>query len=667
MMPSFLESILLDSMLVQSAVRALALALVVGAVLTLLRVRNPHHRLAAWTAVLGGAMAMPMLMSVMIVSIPVVEPRVPAGIVAEPLAAYTSASALPIADGAAASEFQRIDGALATTESFDWPTALFVAYALVAGVLLLRLGVGLYLGVRMRATSEPIRDLWAGRADVRVSRHIRAPVTVGATILLPADYDAWSVEKRHAVLLHESAHVARGDFFVQAFAAAHRAVFWFSPLAWWLHDHLAELAEDARDAEAAAQVETRADYAAVLLDFAQAPAAPRLQFAPLAVAMARPATVRRRIEQVLEKTLPGSVGQGARALTAILVVMTACAAAVSIVRIPAADAAAGIQEVPLPPEAPLPPMAPLPPTDFDARSLELLGRSIDTRVPPVRVDLSRIGAAGGDFDVAAGIGASVLDREMEELHAAVDEAAAARDWVSESVAARIEAAAERAQRKMERAHDEVARRAEQAARLQVAAADSGTVTKETRTVGDFSGVSFGGAGKVFITVGPKASLVLEADSEILSRTRTEVDDDGVLRIRQRGGHDGWGRRGDVTAYITVPALKVARVSGSGLLKVTGLNGGQTELSISGSGNVEADGKLERLDIEISGSGSAKMESLVVGDAEVSISGSGSAIVDVRESLDVRVSGSGSVRYLGQPKDIDTSISGSGSVRRRDAT
>ncbi len=185
-------------------------------------------------------------------------------------------------------------------------------------------------------------------------------------------------------------------------------------------------------------------------------------------------------------------------------------------------------------------------------------------------------------------------------------------------------------------------------------------------MGDFSGVSFGGSGKVFITVGPKASLVLEADAQTLSRTRTEVDD-GVLRIRRRGDDDNWGHRGDITAYITVPSLKMARVSGSGDLKVTGLNGGETELSISGSGNVEADGKLQKLDVGISGSGSAKMERLIVNEADVSISGSGSAVLDVRESLDVRVSGSGSVRYITQPKDIDTTISGSGSVRRRDAT
>jgi multidrug efflux pump subunit AcrA (membrane-fusion protein) len=290
----------------------------------------------------------------------------------------------------------------------------------------------------------------------------------------------------------------------------------------------------------------------------------------------------------------------------------------------------------------------------------------------VRVDLPGIQIAGADT------GSRELDIEMETFNAemkalreAVAEAKASGNDISERVAARLEAAAERAQEQMERAQERAAeraaQRAERAQRAQLAAAEPpGPITKESRTVGDFSGVSFGGAGKVFITVGPKASVVLEADAQTLSRTKTEVDDEGVLRIRRRGD-DHWGPRGDITAHITVPSLKLARVSGSGDLKVTGLNGGETDLSISGSGNVEAQGKLQKLDVSISGSGSAKMEGLVVNEAEVSISGSGSAIVDVRESLDVRVSGSGSVRYLSQPKDIDTSISGSGSVRRRDAT
>ncbi len=395
-MQSFFDMALLDSTLVQAAVRALALALVVGAGLTLLRVRNPHHQLTAWTAVLAGALAMPVLMAWMVVSVPVEEIVLPAGKIAEPLVAMASTNVAEAASLVGASTEPRIDGALESGSSIDWSSVLLIVYAAVAGLLLLRLAVGLVLTARIRAASESVYALWTGDADIRMSQQVAAPVTVGSTILLPADYETWSDEKRQAVLLHERAHVARGDFYVQIIAAVHRAVFWFSPLAWWLHDRLAELAEDASDAEAAAEVRYRADYAAVLLDFAQMPAMPRLKFAPMAVAMARPATVRRRIERVLEKKLPEAIGRGARAATAIIVIVAACAAAVSIVRTPA-NAAAGINEAPLPPMppvaaqparpaqpapaavpaaapvAPVAPVLPIPPVEFGTHGLDVLG------------------------------------------------------------------------------------------------------------------------------------------------------------------------------------------------------------------------------------------------------------------------------------------------------
>lgn len=667
-MQSIFDMTLLDSMLVQSALRALALALVVGAGLTLLRIRNPHHQLTAWTAVLVGALAMPVLMMWMVVSVPMEETVLPAGKIAESLTSVFSLSA----EAASAAETPaRLDGALETSAPFNWAGLALAIYGVVAGVLLLRLTVGLVLTARIRAQAVRIGASWTGGSDIRTSQAVMAPVTVGSTILLPADFESWSDEKRTAVLLHERAHVARGDFYVQIFAGLHRAVFWFSPMAWWLNDRLAELAEDASDAEAAAGFPYRAEYAAVLLDFAQAPVPSRLKFVPLAVAMARPATVRRRIERVLEdKGLPTMISRGARTATAMVVIVAACATAVSVVRTPA-NAAAGIDMAPLAPTPAAPPAAaralvapaaPAPVTRPLVPGAPLpYAPAIHVHVPPVDLDVPEI-----NLDRQAVSADPSFDADMKELRDAIAAAKAAGGDADERVAARLETAAERAAAKIERAAE---RRAERAERMQNAAAPApgGPITKETRSVEAFEGVSFGGSGKVFITVGSQHSVVLESDAATLSRVHTEVDSDGVLRIRQRGDDSFFSRRADITAYITLPALRSARVSGAGDLKVSGLNGGQTDLSISGSGKVEAAGNVQDLNLSISGSGDAEMEKLVVSDAKVAISGSGSAVLDVRENLDVRVSGSGSVRYLTQPKDIDTSISGSGSVRRRDAT
>lgn len=638
MMHSLVDVAFLDSMLVQAALRALALAVVVGAALYLFKVRNPHHQLAAWSAVLAGALAMPLLLMWLVVEVPVAEIAALEGRIAAPLAVLPAfgpdfsgmaANMTPRAESMAV-ESVAVENMVEEAVPFDGSGLVVVLYAGIAGLLLLRLGVGLALTARIRAGARRIEAAWTGETDIRMTDTINAPVTVGSTILLPRDFEDWSAEKRDAVLLHERAHVRRGDFYVQSLAAVHRAVFWFSPLAWWLHERLAELAEDASDAEAASQVPYRADYAAVLLDFAQMPTPARFKIAPLGVAMARPATVSRRIERVLaEKGLPTFVSRGARAGTAFIVFTAACAAAITISKVPA-QAAVGIDvkpEIclvgeasahPISPQLPAAPVAPVLP------------------VSPIRIDghsvrADRPGNAGFD----------------------------------EKLSARIEAAAARAEARAAAAAARILER--QVAESQAAAAERpGPAIRETRNVEAFTGVSFGGAGKVFITVGPKASVVLEADAASLGRTRTEVEN-GVLKIRARNDDGFFNGRGDIIAHITVPELRQARVSGSGELKVTGLNGGETELGISGSGSVEADGKLKALDLDISGSGSAKMDSLVVDQASVAISGSGSAVVDVRDELNVRVSGSGSVRYLSQPKDVSTSISGSGSVRRRDAT
>ncbi len=695
MMHSLLNVSLLDSVLVQAALRALALAVVVGAALYLFKVRNPHHQLAAWSAVLAGALAMPLLMMWLVVEVPVKEMPIPAGKIAEPLIAAAAPAFGPEVSDAASNMTSRTENAGMEPAPFDWSGLVLALYAGAAGVLLLRLGVGLALTARIRACARRVNAPWTGDSDIRVTDAIKAPVTVGSTVLLPADFESWPVEKRDAVLLHERAHVARGDFYVQSLAAVHRAMFWFSPLAWWLHDRLAELAEDASDDEAAAQVPYRADYAAVLLDFAQMPAPPRFKLAPLGVAMARPATVSRRIERVLAgKGLPALVSRGARAGTAFVVFTLACAAAITICKVPA-QAAVGIDMKPLPvassapsalaapaalatpiapaapvgplrPGAPIVPIPAIPPVEFDTHADGVTGPPIHADGLSVRVDHpSPLELRNGrkynpdvNFDA---------DREidMDQIREAISAAKNAGANFDEKLSARIEAAVARAEARAEAA---AARAQERAGReRQYAAAEpAGPAIRETRNVESFTGVSFGGAGKVFITVGPKASVVLEADAATLGRTRTEVEN-GVLKIRARNDDGFFNGRGDIIAHITVPELRQARVSGSGDLKVTGLNGGETELSISGSGSVEANGKLKALDLDISGSGSAKMDTLVVDEANVAISGSGTAVVDVRDDLNVRVSGSGSVRYLSQPKDVSTSISGSGSVRRRDAT
>lgn len=86
------------------------------------------------------------------------------------------------------------------------------------------------------------------------------------TIVLPAECEAWSSERRTAVLLHELAHIRRRDIIGHTLGRVVCALYWFNPLAWMAAKRLRAESERACD-DLALGCGTRAsDYAEHLLD-----------------------------------------------------------------------------------------------------------------------------------------------------------------------------------------------------------------------------------------------------------------------------------------------------------------------------------------------------------------------------------------------------------------
>ena len=282
------------AILAESALRSLLLGSVVWIGLNLLRVRNPHVHMTSWVMVLVASLSMPLLMHWTTVSITLDALPVPApenlwparSPLPEPLR-----SSLPLQLG------MPVAARGGSYQAVNWLTVATAIYAFVAGMLLLRLAVGIYLTWHLARTARPMSEPWAANSDVRVSNVIGGPVTFGSTILLPSQCIDWDLPKRQAVLAHEGAHVANRDFYVLLLASLNRAVFWFSPLAWWQLIRLAELAEIISDARALEVFEDRLSYAEILLDLVQ-----NVQRAPAGLEMARACTVRARVERILAAT-----------------------------------------------------------------------------------------------------------------------------------------------------------------------------------------------------------------------------------------------------------------------------------------------------------------------------------------------------------------------------
>jgi bla regulator protein blaR1 len=313
-----LEQVILE-LLAESALRSIMLGGAAWLGLTLMRVRNPHIHMTAWTVVLIVSMAMPLLTPWMKVTIPADQaPRlvkitwteVP-GITPQP--AQRSAVAVSQPDVVVPPP----------THAGEWWTWATGVYVVVGGAMMLRLLMALMLMWHVARAARPVGDTGA---DVRVSDIVVVPVTFASTILLPAAASAWPARKLQAVLLHEGAHVAHADFYVLLFASINRAVFWFNPFAWWLFGRLADLAEVVSDDAAIAALGDRTRYADILLDVAINP-----QHPPAGLAMAHPGTVRRRVQRILAATaLPARICWRRRMLTAVALVPMAALSAVTI-------------------------------------------------------------------------------------------------------------------------------------------------------------------------------------------------------------------------------------------------------------------------------------------------------------------------------------------------
>jgi HEAT repeat protein len=86
------------------------------------------------------------------------------------------------------------------------------------------------------------------------------------TIVLPADAENWTADRRHAVLLHELAHVKRRDLVGHTLGRIACAVYWFHPLVWTAAKQLRNESERACDDLALSCGARASDYAEHLLD-----------------------------------------------------------------------------------------------------------------------------------------------------------------------------------------------------------------------------------------------------------------------------------------------------------------------------------------------------------------------------------------------------------------
>src|SRR5580658_8905590 len=222
----------------------------------------------------------------------------------------------------------------------SWALFAFVAWALGTCVAMARLAVGLWQlrQLRQSCTAIAVNDLdpavrrtveaivasgsvvdGRGRPSLHRSRLVtvatselvRVPAAIGfwkRTIILPA----WALrelppEDLNVILLHEFAHLRRGDDWTNLIQKIVRAIFFFHPAVWWIESRLSVEREMACDDAVLADTANPHGYATCLVSLLEKSMAHRLKhkrwsLAQSAVRRAREASL--RLEQILDANRP---------------------------------------------------------------------------------------------------------------------------------------------------------------------------------------------------------------------------------------------------------------------------------------------------------------------------------------------------------------------------
>jgi TonB family protein len=140
---------------------------------------------------------------------------------------------------------------------------------------------------------------------LQCSSPLAMPLTWGIfrpIIVLPSSAAHWPEERRHIVLSHELAHIARHDWLLQICAELARAIYWCHPLAWLAAARLRQESERACDDAVLRSGVAPSHYASQLLDLART-LRDTGRACSTALAIAGPSNLERRFAAMLNPSI----------------------------------------------------------------------------------------------------------------------------------------------------------------------------------------------------------------------------------------------------------------------------------------------------------------------------------------------------------------------------
>ena len=191
----------------------------------------------------------------------------------------------------------------------------------------------------------------------------------------------------------------------------------------------------------------------------------------------------------------------------------------------------------------------------------------------------------------------------------------------------------------------------------------GPTATQIRQVANFSKVKINGSGDVEIVPSNTQQVIITGYTNLLEVYESKVVN-GELQLgfeSRKNIHND-----NIKVRIEIPDVRGVNINGSGDVMINGfLQGTDLNTLINGSGRIRIQSSaFNSTSYNINGSGDIFAAGIPSKNSEASITGSGFIELNCTQNLKVRISGSGTIDYYGNPPTTDISISGSGVVRKK---
>jgi hypothetical protein len=218
-------------------------------------------------------------------------------------------------------------------------------------------------------------------------------------------------------------------------------------------------------------------------------------------------------------------------------------------------------------------------------------------------------------------------------------------------------------------------------------------TKKTIELPEFQGIYVNSNYTVYLKQTNKQEVTVDALTEIYTLTEIKVED-GILMVNverkpESSNKSIWAKIDDIKVnpamklYVSVKNISNLEVNGGGkIISENSIASDDLKLGLSGTGSMDLDIKGKTVKTDISGSGSlalkgyAASNEIVMGgagnlnafnfeleNATIKLSGSGLAELNVTNTLDARLLGTGSIKHKGNTKNLTKKQYGTGTIER----